>query len=314
MTRPDSPSNVLSILPPTRQQVMRGIMSASLCVMSLLMPGCGNGENPIQWVAKLLSGTRTDGKGAVQSEQHDKAIQTLVDNERYVAFESSAMHLVSGDTNRVTDVFVYDRQTKQTARVSVSSTGAQANGGSFAPEVSRDGRFVVFESLATNLVPDDTNRQRDVFVHDRQTGQTTRVSVDSTSAQANNFSQAAHLSEDGRFVVFESLASNLVSGDTNGVIDVFGHDRQTKITTRVSVATGGLQANNASVNPTVSADGRYVLFESFATNLMPEKTDEPKHAFVHDRLTGQTLRAPNNSTKGTAASPSTPVPLHVDTR
>lgn len=213
------------------------------------------------------------------------------DDKRYVVFESAEPDVVKDDTNRMTDVFVYDQQTRQTIRVSVSRTGAQANGGSFAPVVSRNGRVVVFESLATNLVPEDTNRQRDIFVHDRETGETTRISVNSQGAQANNFSQAARLSEDGRYVGFESLASNLVPSDTNGVIDVFVHDRQTKRTTRVSVASDGAQANSLSVNPSMSADGRQITFESFATNLSTDQADLPKQIFVHDRETGQTLRA-----------------------
>lgn len=275
--------------------------------MSLLLAGCGNGENPIQSAVKLLSHARTSGESAVQHEQQGKSIPTLDGDERYVAFESAESSVVEDDTNRVTDVFVYDRHTRQTTRVSVNSIGAQANGGSFAPEVPRDGRFVVFESLATNLVPDDTNRQRDVFVHDWQTKQTTRVSMGSEGAQANNFSQAAHLSQDGRYVVFESLASNLVPGDTNGVIDVFIHDRQTKRTTRVSVVSGGAQANNMSVNPSISADGRYVTFESFATNLLPDQADGSKQTFVHDRQTGQTIRVPGDGMKGPVTSLSAPM-------
>jgi Tol biopolymer transport system component len=116
------------------------------------------------------------------------------------------------------------------------------------------------------------------------------VSVDSSGNQANNFSQAPHLSVDGRYIVFESLASNLVPGDTNGVIDVFVHDRQTGRTSRVSVGNDGTQANNASVNPTISGDGRYVTFESFATNLLPVKQEQAKQVFVYDLKTGMLQR------------------------
>lgn len=308
MTRPDSLIGAVSVLLRTMQQIPRSITCAFLGAMSLLLAGCGNGENTTQAVAKLFSNARASGESAVQHEQQGKSIPTLDGDERYVAFESAESSVVEDDTNRVKDVFVYDRHTKQTTRVSVNNSGAQANGGSFAPKVTRDGRYVVFESLATNLVPDDTNRQRDVFVHDRQSGKTSRVSVDSAGSQANNFSQAAHLSEDGRYVAFESLASNLVSGDTNGVIDIFAHDRQTKRTTRVSVASGGAQANNMSINSSISADGRYVTFESFATNLLPDKADGPKQTFVHDRQTGQTIRVPSDGMKGSATSLSAPMP------
>jgi Tol biopolymer transport system component len=292
------------------QQLTRSITCAFLGAMSLFLAGCGNnnGENPFQAVATLVPKTGALGKSTEARESQEKGFPRSDGDERYVAFDSAESSVLEDDTNRVTDVFVYDRQTKQTTRVSVNSTGAQANGGSFAPEVTHDGRFVAFESLATNLVPDDTNRQRDVFVHDWQTKQTTRVSMDSEGAQANNFSQAARLSQDGRYVVFESLASNLVPGDTNGVIDVFVHDRQTKRTTRVSVVSGGAQANNMSVNPSISADGRYVMFESFATNLLPDKADGPKQTFVHDRQTGQTIRVPSDGMKGPVTSFSAPMP------
>ena len=210
-------------------------------------------------------------------------------SERYVAFESRDTYLVSGDTNHASDIFLYDRLTQETMRVSVGQGGLQANGGSFAPDVSGDGRAIVFESLATNLVPDDTNRQRDIFVHDHQARTTTRVSVESSGEQANSFSQTAHLSDDGRFVVFESLASNLVPGDTNGVMDIFVHDRLTRRTERVSVSGAGDQANNASVNPTISPDGRHVRFDSFATNLASKQAEGTMRTFVHDRYSGQTL-------------------------
>ena len=167
---------------------------------------------------------------------------------RYVAFNSVAT-LVAGDTNGTTDVFVHDRQTGVTERVSVSSGGAQGNQGSGygRPSVSADGRYVAFDSAASNLVAGDTNGTWDVFVHDRQTGVTERVSVSSGGAQGNYQSgfDAVLVSADGRYVAFWSGAS-LVAGDTNGKKDVFVHDRQTGITERVSVSSGGGQGNGDS--------------------------------------------------------------------
>jgi hypothetical protein len=111
--------------------------------------------------------------------------------------------------------------------VSVSSTGAEGNNYSWQPSISADGRYVAFESYASNLVPGDTNGMWDLFVHDRQNGQTTRVSVSSTGAEGNSNSGEPSISADGRYVAFDSYASNLVPGDTNGLWDVFVHDRQT---------------------------------------------------------------------------------------
>ncbi len=210
---------------------------------------------------------------------------------RFVAFYSDAINLVSGDTNAAFDVFVHDRQTGTTERVSVATGGVQAIGGdSYAPSISADGRFVAFYSLATNLVSGDTNAAFDVFVHDRQTGTTERVSVATGGAEANNTSLYPVISADGRFVAFWSDATNLVSGDTNAAYDVFVHDRQTGTTERVSVATGGGQATGGSYSPSISADGRFVAFYSLATNLVGSDTNGKADVFVHDRQTGTTER------------------------
>jgi len=203
---------------------------------------------------------------------------------RFVAFRSVASNLVSGDTNSTWDIFVHDRQTSQTTRVSVDSGGLQGNGRSQSTSISSDGRFVAFHSRASNLVPGDTNGTYDIFVHNRQTGQTTRVSVDSGGLQGNSLSEMSSISSDGRFVAFESYASNLVPGDTNGEADIFVHDRQTGQTTRVSVDSGGLQGNNHSDGPmSISSDGRFVAFQSEATNLVPGDTNGRTDIFVHDR-------------------------------
>jgi archaellum component FlaF (FlaF/FlaG flagellin family) len=215
---------------------------------------------------------------------------------RYVTFTSGASNLVPGDTNRWSDVFVHDRQTGQTTRVSVSSTGQQANDESRLPEISADGRYIAFQSRASNLVPGDTNGWSDVFVHDRQTGQTTRVSVSSTGQQADWSSENPAISADGRYVTFQSGASNLVPGDTNYSGDVFVHDRQTGQTTRVSISTTGQQANDWSEFGSISADGRYVTFTSFASNLVPGDTNDIWDVFAHDRQTGQTTRVSVSST------------------
>jgi Tol biopolymer transport system component len=161
---------------------------------------------------------------------------------RYVAFHSLSNNLVPGDTNAY-DVFVHDRQTGATTLVSVASDGTQANEQSRHPSISADGRYVAFHAHDSNLVPGDTNNAWDTFVHDRQTGETTRVSVASDGTQGNSFSRHPIISADGRSVAFESEASNLVSGDTNGPgvtgIDIFVHDRGTAPAQPTATATTG---------------------------------------------------------------------------
>jgi Tol biopolymer transport system component len=231
---------------------------------------------------------------------------------RFVAFFSPATNLVAGDTNGLADIFVRDRLNSTTERVSVATGGAQSNSYSVSPAISADGRYVAFTSAASNLVAGDTNFQNDVFVHDRQTGTTERVSVATSGAEANNESNSPSISADGRYVAFLSYAGNLVAGDTNGAADVFVRDRQNGTTERVSVSSSGAQGDifMASYNPSISADGRYVAFNSEATNLVAGDTNGATDMFVHDRLTGITERV-SLATDGTQANASSVYPPSI---
>lgn len=255
---------------------------------------------------------------------------------RFVAFTSQATDLVRGDTNDRQDAFVIDRKNGRTQRVSVSSSGAQAkagpnpDGGSAALGISANGRYVLFRSDASNLVPGDTNGKMDAFVCDRATGKTRRIppaglgvyagalsangryavlQADENvyrydlrrrhllplTAGANGWSEEPSISAGGRYVAFTSIASNLVRGDTNKLPDVFVRDVHTGKTTRVSVTSAGRQGvgkkySNGSNGPTISSDGRYVAFHSDMTNLVPRDTNGVFDIFVHDRLSGKTQR------------------------
>ncbi|MDX3098127.1 S8 family serine peptidase [Streptomyces sp. ME19-03-3] len=209
-----------------------------------------------------------------------------------VAFASPASNFVPGDTNGELDVFVADRRTGETERVSVASDGTQADGFSLTPTLSSDGRWVGFNSGAANLVPGDTNQLTDSFVHDRGTGTTERVSVASDGTQGNGLSSAPVLSADGRYAVFNSDSDNLVPGDTNNTTDVFVRDRQTGTTSRISQGPDGAPGDGPSREQSVSADGRYVAFQSAASNLVPGDTDGELDVFVHDRQTGTTTSVP----------------------
>lgn len=221
------------------------------------------------------------------------------------AFASAASDLLAGDTNNLSDIFIFDRSSGQTNRASVSDDGAEADGVSYTPALSADGRYVVFSSDATNLVLDDTNARRDIFVRDLVSGRTTRISVDAAGKQGNGDSFNPHISAGGRYVVFESDATNLVGNDTNGRRDVFVHDRHTGVVRRVSVSSSGAQANRDSSMPFVSSDGRYVVFESLATNLVGADNNNATDIFLHDRTDSSTRRISLAANGGEGDGPST---------
>ncbi|MGW4942130.1 TolB family protein [Actinoplanes sp. NPDC004185] len=226
----------------------------------------------------------------------------LSGNGRYVAFYASSANLVPGDTNGVEDVFVRDRRSGVTRRVSVTSKGLQGNAASAEPAISPDGRFVAFHSGASNLVPCDTNGVDDVFVHDLRLRTTRRISVSSAGVQGDQESGWPAMSPDGRFVVFHSRATNLVARDTNANSDVFLYDLRTRTTRRVSVSSSGAQAVGQNENAGVSAGGRYVVFWSTADNLVRRDTNGLVDVFVRDVRAGTTTRVSVSDTEQQALS------------
>lgn len=201
---------------------------------------------------------------------------------RFVAFESGVSSLVPGDVNSVSDIFVRDLQANTTTRVSVSGTGSEGNAGSFTPAISANGRFVAFESAASNLVGGDGNNSRDIFVRDLQANTTVLVSLSATGDIANGDSKHPSISADGRFVAFSSEASNLVPGDTNNRSDIFVRDLQTNTTTRISADAAGDIANDISLLPAISNNGKRVAFYSLASNLVAGDTNNVSDIFVFD--------------------------------
>ncbi|MGE0434750.1 MAG: IPT/TIG domain-containing protein, partial [Planctomycetota bacterium] len=223
-------------------------------------------------------------------------------NGRFVAFASDADNLVAGDGNGVRDVFVRDRDTDgdgvfdepgavSTVRVSVDTSGADSDGASLAPTLSASGRYVLFFSDATNLIASDTNGARDLFMRDMQTDTTTRINVDSSGLESvgpanGGTGLVAAITGDGRFVAFVSPANDLVTGDTNGAADVFVRDLLAGTTVRVSVDSAGAETGGGGVSGLgISDDGRFVCFDSNATDLVPGDTNVQADVFVHDRDT-----------------------------
>lgn len=256
-----------------------------------LVPGDTNGEMDIFVHDRSNGGMERVSVGPGGRQANGSSYNVSISaTGRFVAFGSGASNLVpNGDANG--GIFVRDRALGSTSLVSRARKGRKADGFSFAPVISANGRFVAFSSGATNLVVGDTNEANDIFVHDRRRGMTRRVSVasDGREADLESGSRLA-ISRDGRFVTFESVATNLVHNDRNDSSDIFLHDMVTSRTIRVSSGPNGLDANSGSYVPSISADGRLIAFLSTATNLTPGQTNGRDQIYVYDRTKGKLRR------------------------
>jgi Ca2+-binding RTX toxin-like protein len=260
---------------------------------SNLVPGDTNNNIDI-FVRDLLTNTttRVSIDSAGNQGNSDSSSPSISADGRFVAFASFASNLLP---NMRYDILVRDLLTNTTTNISVDSAGNPANNFSSSPSISADGRFVAFDSFASNLVAGDTNnnspvRNSDIFLRDLLTSTTTRASIDSAGNQGNSNSFSPSISADGRFVAFQSFVSNLVPGDTNNQPDIFVRGLLTNTTTLVSVDSAGNQGNNFSSSPSISSDGRFVAFKSFASNLVPGDTNNQPDIFVRDLSTNTTTR------------------------
>ncbi|MFG1222317.1 TolB family protein [Xanthobacter wiegelii] len=254
---------------------------------SNLVPGDGNGAGDI-FVKDLTTGviTRisTDASGAQANGSSYRPV--FSPDGTKVAFYSYGSNLVPGDTNGANDIFVKDLTTRVITLVSTDGTDAQGNSSSYGPVFSPDGTKVAFYSLASNLVPNDTNGAIDIFVKDLLSGETIRIATNATGAQGNDYSYQAVFSPDGTKVAFYSYASNLVAGDTNNNADIFIKDLNSGAVTLVSTDAAAIQGNSSSYTPVFSPDGTKVAFTSVATNLVPGDTNGIVDVFVKDLTTG----------------------------
>ena len=239
--------------------------------------------------------TRVSVSTAGSEGDSDSYRPAISGDGRYVAFHSASENLVPGGPMGIQQVFLRDTQSFITSMVSVSSAGTPGDSISNYPDISSDGRYVVFESSGTNLVPGVSNVYKDIYLHDTQTEMTSKVSVSTAGSEANANCSEPAISGNGRYVVFNSGASNLVPGDDNAQTDVFLHDVQTEITSRVSVSTGGTQAGSGCWYPDVSEDGRYVVWESNSDNLVSDDNNNATDIFVRDTQTNTTSRISVNA-------------------
>ena len=253
-----------------------------------LVPGDTNSASDI-FMKDLQTGATTRVSTDSDGNQSDNYsyYTSVSEGGRFVAFRSSATNLVADDTNGKWDIFLKDTMTGATTRVSTDSDGNQGNGVSkWFPKVSADGRYVVFSSASSNLVPGDSNGAEDIFIKDMQTGSTSLVSTDASGGQGDGGSYYPNISPDARHVAFISTATNLVAGDANDQLDIFVKDVKTGAIARASTDSSGAEANGINDFPVISADGRYVAFYSSADNLVPGDLNGTDDVFVKDMQTG----------------------------
>lgn len=265
----------------------RAVLSAALLACSLAVP----------LGASAQTTTRLSvGSGGTQGDDDSLGPKISADG-KFAVYRSYASTLVTGDTNAQVDLFVTELATGTTKRVNVSTAGAQATGLLLGYSISGDGRYVAFSTLASTLVTGDTNGFYDIFLRDTVSNTTTRISTGTGGAQSNGSSIYPSISSNGRYIAYESLATNLVAGDTNAVRDVFVYDTTTATTTRLSVDSAGTQGNALSFGAVISGDGSAVAFYSEATNLVAGDTNAAGDVFVRN-LTASTTTRVSVSTGG----------------
>jgi Tol biopolymer transport system component len=223
------------------------------------------------------------GPGGAEAHGGDSENPAISASGRFVAFHSAAIDLVTGDGNAKVDLFVHDRKTGVTERVSVAPAPLEPDGDSTYASISANGRYVAFQSQATNLVAGDGNARVDVFVFDRKKATTTRVSVATDGTEGDQGSFSPVISGNGRVVVFEADATVLVADDGNEDTDILARDLAKGVTSRVSVDGLGAEVEGGSYLPAVSASGRIVAFESDSAELVGSDGNGTKDVFVRDR-------------------------------
>ncbi len=261
-----------------------------------LVPGDTNGAYDA-FVHDRVNGVTTRVSLSSSNAQANGSVSggAISSDGRFIVMSGVASNLVNGDSNNVRDVFLRDQLLGLTTRVSCSTSGVQANAESNFPLLTPDGAWVAFSSAATNLDPLKTTSISAPFVHEVPTGTTLALPLAQAGAQLDGFVSAKSISSAGRYIMVEGYATNIVAGDTNGAGDAFVHDRVLGTTIRVSVNSAGIQGNGNSFAGGISDDGRYAVFSSSATNLVPGDVNSQSDIFLRDLQLGTTSMLSVNS-------------------
>lgn len=266
------------------------VILPALAALALASPALAQNAGTVTRASLTSLGRESNGQARAAAVSADG---------RFVAFESDASDLVPNDTNGDSDVFVRDRDSGVLERVSTTAAGSEAKGDSFCPTLSADGRWVAFLSRASNLAPGGANplARAMVYLHDRRDGSTVRISTAADGGVPDLDSECPSISDDGQRIAFASGARNLLATPSNEARDVYVHDRATRVTSRVSTSATGGDPNENSIAPAISGDGRFVVFQSWATDLLPEArlpmsrrafADATPHVYLRDLESGET--------------------------
>lgn len=232
-------------------------------------------------------------------------------NGRFIVFASADASVTAGDTNGKIDIFLRDLSSNTTEMISTTPTGGQLNDDSKVGDISADGRYIVFTSAANNVVPGDVNNREDVFVRDRKQSTTTLISKTNVGVTGNKASIKPAISCDGSYIAFASDATDLVAGDTNGQQDIFLADRITGGTvTNITLGANNFSLGGGSID--ISCNGETIVFESRASNLVPNDTNGGNDIFAYSMVSGIIQRVNldsmgNQTSAGVSGLPSSAV-------
>lgn len=268
--------------------IKRIILLLIALFISLTICGSATAANSTEIISISTNGSISNGYSSEAAVSADG---------RYITFSSYADNLVAGDNNSCSDIFVHDRVLNTTKRISISNSGEESNGDSYGPSISSDGRYVAYTSYATNLVASDNNGYSDVFVYDCLMNITQRVSISNNGNEGNGDSYDPSISADGSYIAFSSSASNLVTDDTNGCNDVFVYNKISNTIKRISVSNTGEEGNGDSSEPSISANGNFIAFTSYADNLVNNDINGCSDVFVYNQ-TFNTIKRISISSKG----------------